>query len=285
MSDTRIHETLPTATNPATAARTDAVHRSKQYYAWVAFFHAINLATLVLLVLQQYGWALAIFFLPAPWYMVQIMKASACGLGPAVTHFRTTHREVWLTIDDGPDPASTPIILAQLEAQGARATFFLIGEKVQRHPELVAEILRRGHTIGNHTQTHPCSWFWIASAKKTAGQIDACAQALRNAGAGSTTLFRPPVGLKNHALHRQLAQRGLDLILWSARGFDAITHNPAKVLKRITADLQPGTIILVHENAATPAMQKDLLPSLLAHLAREDFTCVIPSTETLIRTR
>jgi peptidoglycan/xylan/chitin deacetylase (PgdA/CDA1 family) len=259
------------------------IRRPKRYYAWVVFFHSINLATLALLVLQHYGWALAIFFLPAPWYMIQIMKASARALGPAVTHFSTARREVWLTIDDGPDPASTPKILTQLEVRGARATFFLIGEKIQRHPQLVAEILRRGHTIGNHTQTHPCSWFWIASAKKLAGEIDACTETLRRAGAGNIQLFRPPVGLKNHALHRLLAQRGFDLVLWSARGFDAISHDPAKVISRITAKLRPGTIILVHENATAPTMQKELLPALLSHLASEGFACVIPSTEALLR--
>lgn len=255
------------------------------YYAWVAFFHSINLATLILLLSQHYGWALAIFFLPAPWYMTQIMKASARGLGPAVTRFATPRREVWLTIDDGPDPVSTPKILAQLEASGARATFFLIGKKVQRHPELVAEILRHGHTIGNHTQSHPCSWFWIASAKKTAEEIDTCAQTLRAAGAGNTPLFRPPVGLKNHALHQQLAQRGLDLVLWSARGFDAVTHDPAKVLTRITADLQPGAIILIHEKSSVTADKKELLPALLEHLAHEGYRSVIPPAEALLRER
>jgi len=284
MDQSRTTEPFSTAIPAADLDLARHARRSKTYYVWVAMFHTINLATLVLLGLQHYFWALAIFFLPAPWYMIQIMKASARGLGPAVTRFATQHREVWLTIDDGPDPASTPKILAQLEARGARATFFLIGKKVQRHPELVAEILRHGHTIGNHTHTHPCSWFWIASAKKTAEEIDACAKTLCNAGAVTTTLFRPPVGLKNHALHQQLAQRGLDLVLWSARGFDAVTHDPAKVLARITADLQPGVIILMHEKpSVAAAMQKESLPALLDHLAREGYACIIPPAETLLR--
>jgi peptidoglycan/xylan/chitin deacetylase (PgdA/CDA1 family) len=283
MSHSRTTEPFFTANKLVSVEQARPIRRSKRYYAWVVFFHSINLATLVLLVLQHYGWALSIFFLPAPWYMIQIMKASARGLGPAITRFATQRREVWLTIDDGPDPESTPKILAQLKAHGARATFFLIGNKVQRHPKLVAEILRHGHTIGNHTQSHPCSWFWIASAKKTAEEIDTCAKALRDAGAGTTPLFRPPVGLKNHPLHQQLAQRGLDLVLWSARGFDTVTHDPAKVLARIAADLRPGVIILVHENTSVPALQKELLPALLDHLTREGYNCVIPSTEALLR--
>jgi peptidoglycan/xylan/chitin deacetylase (PgdA/CDA1 family) len=200
-----------------------------------------------------------------------------------VTHFATQHREVWLTIDDGPDPESTPKVLDLLAAYAVRATFFLIGEKVRRHPELVTEILRRGHTIGNHTYTHPVRSFWLVSARKTAVEIDSCAEALRMAGAGSTRLFRSPVGLKNHALHPQLARRGLDLVLWSARGFDTICRDPAKVIARIAVDLEPGAILLIHENVPDPAMRTELFNRLFAQLKRENYTCVVPPSEALIR--
>jgi peptidoglycan/xylan/chitin deacetylase (PgdA/CDA1 family) len=249
----------------------------------VVLFFGANVATLVLLWFEHYFFAIPVFFLPAPWYAFQLLKSSARGLCPVVTHFATSRREVWLTIDDGPDPESTPKVLDLLEAHGARATFFLIGEKVGRHPELVTEILRRGHTIGNHTHTHPCSWFWFASARKTAAEIDACADALRKAGAGNTRLFRSPVGLKNHALHPLLVQRGLDLVLWSARGFDTICRDPAKVIARLTANLQPGIILLVHENLPDPALRTELLTGLFAHLASVSYVCVVPETEALIR--
>jgi peptidoglycan/xylan/chitin deacetylase (PgdA/CDA1 family) len=231
----------------------------------------------------HYFWAIPVFFLPAPWYAFQILKPSARGFGPVVTRFAAKEREVWLTIDDGPDPESTPQVLALLDDHGARATFFLIGEKVRRHPELVAEILRRGNTIGNHTHTHPCSWFWFASARKTAAEIDTCAAALRDAGASGIQYFRSPVGLKNHALHRLLAQRGLDLVLWSARGFDTTCHRPAKVIARISVDLQPGAILLIHENASNAGRQTELFSQLFAHLKNEHYACVIPPSEALIR--
>jgi peptidoglycan/xylan/chitin deacetylase (PgdA/CDA1 family) len=253
------------------------------FYAWVVLFFTAKAATLGLLWFHHYGWAVAVLFLPAPWYAYQILKPSARGLGPVVTHFATQNREVWLTIDDGPDPESTPKVLALLEAHGAHATFFLIGEKVQRHSELVAEILRHGHTIGNHTQTHPLRSFWLASAKRTAKEIDACAETLRAAGATQNGLFRSPVGLKNHALYPLLAQRGLDLVLWSARGYDTICGDPAKVISRIAASLRPGAILLLHENAANPAARTELFAQLFAHLSREGYTCVLPSTKALIR--
>jgi peptidoglycan/xylan/chitin deacetylase (PgdA/CDA1 family) len=265
------------------AGLTKPVRRSIIFYAWVALFFAAKAATLALLWFHHYGWALGVLFLPAPWYAYQILKPSACGLGPVVTHFATQNREVWLTIDDGPDPESTPKVLALLKAHDARATFFLIGDKVQRHPELVAEILRHGHTIGNHTQTHPHRSFWLASAKRTAAEIDACTETLRAAGADHAGLFRSPVGLKNHALYPLLAQRGLDLVLWSARGYDTICRDPAKVISRITKNLRPGAILLLHENAANPPARTELFNQLFAHLSRDGYTCVLPSAKALIR--
>jgi peptidoglycan/xylan/chitin deacetylase (PgdA/CDA1 family) len=283
MSHPRTTEPFSTSSLLAEAEPARPVRRSPVFYVWVAFFFTAKAATLALLWFHHYGWAVAVFFLPAPWYAYQILKPAARGLGPVVTRFATQNREVWLTIDDGPDPESTPKVLALLEAHGARATFFLIGEKAQRHPELVAEILRHGHTIGNHTQTHPHRSFWLASAKRTAAEIDACAETLRAAGVHRTGFFRSPVGLKNHALYPLLAQRGLDLVLWSARGYDTICRDPAKVIARITASLRPGVIILLHENGADPAVRSELFNQLFADLSRKGYTCVLPSAKALIR--
>ncbi len=283
MSRSRTTEPSSTASIPPPPASSQPVRRTLAYRLWLVLFFGANLTALVLLGLQHYLWALAVFFLPMPWYTFQMLNASARGLGPAVTHFKTARREVWLTIDDGPDPESTPKVLDLLDAHGARATFFLIGEKIRRHPELVTEILRRGHTLGNHTQTHPCSWFWLASAKSTGAEIDACADALRVANIESTQWFRSPAGLKNPALQAQLAQRGLDLVLWSARGYDTVWRDPAKVTARIAANLRPGTIILLHENGTNTALQAELFTRLFNHLAHEGYTCVIPPGEALIR--
>jgi peptidoglycan-N-acetylglucosamine deacetylase len=283
MSQSRTTEPFETATLASATEPCKAHPRTVIFRAWLVLFWVANGATLALLLLKHYFLAVPVFFLPAPWYAFQILKPTARGLGPVVTQFKTDRREVWLTLDDGPDPESTPKILELLKAHRARATFFLIGEKVTRHPELVAEILRHGHTLGNHTHTHPHRWFWLASAQKTAAEIDACAEALRAAGAGAIRWFRSPVGLKNHALHAVLAQRGLDLVLWSARGFDTICRDPAKVIARITPNLRPGAILLVHENSADPSRRTELFTLLFAHLAREGYACVIPPTESLVR--
>src|SRR4051812_6759239 len=123
-------------------------------------FFAFKSASIGLLLFHHPLAALTAFVIPDPWFLSQFLIPTTRGLGPVVTRFTTTRREVWLTIDDGPDPATTPKVLALLAAHRARATFFVIGEKVSRHPELVVEILRQGHSIGNHSHRHASPTFW-----------------------------------------------------------------------------------------------------------------------------
>lgn len=206
---------------------------------------------------------------------------AARGLGPAATSFEPAGREVWLTIDDGPDPATTPPMLELLDAHQARATFFLIGAKAARHPELVAEIVRRGHAVGNHTFTHPCFRFWCAPGARTGAEIDAAAVALRPAGAAGLPYFRPPAGLKSLALQPQLAARGLTLVLWNVRSLDTLPFRAGTVVARLARKVGPGAILLLHEGRPRTAHHVAILAGLLAQLRRTGYACVIPTPERL----
>jgi peptidoglycan/xylan/chitin deacetylase (PgdA/CDA1 family) len=159
--------------------------------------------------------------------------------GPVVSRFETGKREVWLTIDDGPTD-DTHALLDLLESRGVRATFFVKGKLATR--ELIAAILTRGHTIGNHTQNHPSATFWCSSRATTAREIDECAAAIP-----PTPLFRAPVGHKNRHLHPLLAERGMKLIGFSARAYDAVVHDPAKIANAIVKHLEPGAIVVLHQ--------------------------------------
>lgn len=159
--------------------------------------------------------------------------------GPVVSRFETGKREVWLTIDDGPTD-DTCAILDLLDSRGVRATFFVKGKLAT--PELIEGILARGHTIGNHTQSHPSATFWCSSRATTAREIDECAAAIP-----PTPLFRAPVGHKNRHLHPLLAERGMKLIGFSARAYDAVVYDPAKIANAIVKHLQPGAIIVLHQ--------------------------------------
>ncbi len=226
--------------------------------------------------------ALVVFFLPDPWVALQFILPGQQAFGPAATSFSTERREVWLTIDDGPDPESTPQVLELLGKHGARATFFLIGANVAKHPELARRIAAEGHTIANHSQTHPSSSFWCASPGRVAAEIDGCVGALLLADAPFERFFRPPVGIRGPFLDPQLAARGMQLVLWNARGFDGISRDPFLSLARIAKAIRPGGILLAHEGGARAKERLAFLGLLLEHLSRQGYSCVLPRREALL---
>jgi peptidoglycan/xylan/chitin deacetylase (PgdA/CDA1 family) len=177
---------------------------------------------------------------------------------------------VVLTFDDGPDPEVTPKVLQQLDHFDAKASFFLIGERAERHPELVAEILRRGHRVENHTYRH--SWAFAFSPPLAMGREIDRAQAILTTLAGRPpTYFRAPAGMRNPFLSFLLSRRGLALASWTRRGFDAVEKDPDRVLERLLRDLQAGDILLLHDGSSARDRQGRVvslvvLPKLLAAL-------------------
>lgn len=202
-------------------------------------------------------------------------------LGPVVTRFRTDSREVWLTIDDGPDPIETPRILDLLESHGARATFFIKGVLANRHPNLVAEICRRGHSIGNHSQTHPSGTFWCLPPRRIAEEIDRATDSITSAAGTPPRWFRAPVGMKNPFVHPILEPRGMRLIGWSCRGWDTVSRSPAASAERILRDVFPGAILLTHEGPGVHGERTGsrILEILLPRLREEGYDLVIPGEQ------
>jgi peptidoglycan/xylan/chitin deacetylase (PgdA/CDA1 family) len=220
------------------------------------------------------GWIF--FFGFDPFVLHALFVPSAQGFFPVVTRFDTARREIWLTIDDGPDPDDTPRILALLEKHRAKATFFLIGERARRHPELVRELLRRGHQAGCHTQTHPAGTFWCASPGRVQREIDDCLETLRGCGV-CPVWFRAPVGIKNFFLGAVLAARGLGCLGWSVRSCDGIDRDPRRVAQRVLRRLRPGDIVLMHEGSGVnPAVRVTALARVLEELTARRFSCVLP---------
>ena len=157
-------------------------------------------------------------------------------------------RGVVLTFDDGPDPTSTPQILDALDAAGAKATFFLIGRKVKKHPSLAKEILDRGHTIGLHSYAHDrLMSFWLAPAWRA--DLERGIRAIESATGIRPNLFRPPIGHTNPQTARVLSELGLRVIGWTISGRDGVRADPTAVTKRIEAGLRDGAIILLHDAA------------------------------------
>jgi peptidoglycan-N-acetylglucosamine deacetylase len=249
---------------------------------WIPFVASFKACAFALAAMHHRTAAIILFFAPDPWVFIQFILPSAQAFGPAATCFATNQREVWLTIDDGPDPASTPRVLELLREHGARATFFVVGSQVGKHPELARMIVEQGHTIGNHTQSHPSACFWRATPRSTASEIDLCTAALLLADAPFERFFRPPVGIRNPFLDPQLSARGMRLVLWNARGLDGLGRHPQAALSRIARRIRPGGILVAHEGGPRAAGRLEFLELLLGHLASEGYACVLPPRSALL---
>ena len=194
-------------------------------------------------------------------------------LGPNLTNLPepcARRGEVALTFDDGPEPGVTPRVLALLDRAGARASFFVIGARARAHPALVREILAAGHSVENHTETHPA--LFAAYGPRAMGREIARAQESIIAAGASPGLFRAPVGLRSPFLDFLLARAGLSYAGWTRRGRDGIDADPARVLSRLTRGLASGDILMLHDgrSAADPAGRPvvlEVLPRLLDCLA------------------
>ena len=211
----------------------------------------------------------------------QIFWPHAQGLVRMPRRFRTSQSEVWLTIDDGPHPEDTPRILALLAAHRARATFFVIGERAERHPEIILAVVAAGHEVAHHTHTHPLGSFWIASPRRVARELDAALEVLRTQGVRPTR-FRPPAGIKNLWLAGALRARQLAAVGWSARGLEVNATGPEAVADRVLRDLAPGAILLLHEGPRLPAsIRVSAIGLVLARLQAAGYRCVVPDAAQL----
>jgi peptidoglycan/xylan/chitin deacetylase (PgdA/CDA1 family) len=199
--------------------------------------------------------------------------------GPQTTDFAAQNNDVWLTIDDGPDPHDTPLLLDALDHWGAKATFFVIGEKVRRHPDLVRAIIARGHNVGNHTLTHPQFSFWRLGPRALAREIDGGNESLREAIGQATPLFRAPSGMRNCFLHPLLRQRGQRLACWTVRGLDGTDTDCDAIVRRILRRVRPGAIILMHESHHGPdgrSIAEQCVPRVLSELTAQGYRFVVP---------
>ena len=218
-----------------------------------------------------------LFFGPDFFVLYHVFAPAAQWVCPSLTCFKPTGNEVWLTIDDGPDGEDTLRILDLLDRHAARATFFVIGERVARWPHLVAEIVRRGHEIAHHTHTHPAGTFWCASRARLARELDHALSVLRVAGA-QPRRFRAPVGIKNVFLASALAERNMECVGWTVRSGDWLAQKPETVEQNVMRRVRPGAIILMHEGSSVPRpVRVEAISLVLESLTSRGFRCVIPA--------
>ena len=229
------------------------------------------------------GAALAVAVQPGlwPWALGSVALdhalITASGLWPRSTWLGSNWRrlpqasaargEVSITIDDGPDPQVTPAVLDLLDAQRARATFFCIATRARAHSALCREIVRRGHSVQNHSQHHSHT-FSLLGPRGVQREVAQAQDTLAQITGEVPHFFRAPAGLRNVFLAPVLHRQGLQLVSWTRRGFDTARSGAAGVLARLTDGLAAGDILLLHDgNAARSRSGRpvvlEVLPALL----------------------
>ena len=219
-------------------------------------------------------WTLGIVFINHLILTIAGLLPRSTLLGPNIVRLppdAEQRGEVAITIDDGPDPEVTPQVLNILDRHGAKATFFCIGKLAAQYPELSREIVRRGHSIENHSLSH--KWYfsllgpWSILREVRGAQI-----LLGDITGQQPRFFRATAGLRNYKLDPVLAHLDLRLCSWTRRGFDTRISDPDLVFNSLVRNLKRGDILLLHDgNSATSPEGKpvilNVLPRLLNRLA------------------
>lgn len=167
---------------------------------------------------------------------------------------------VYLTFDDGPHPTATPFVLDQLAQYNAQATFFCIGKNVAQHPDIYREIIRQGHSIGNHTHNHLNGWYttkarYIDNVQLAEKYID-------------SRLFRPPYGRirRGQANALQNGNTPYSIYMWDVLSADFDTSiSPQQCLANVLEHTEPGSIIVFHDSDKAWERMSYALPKVLEH--------------------
>ena len=252
-----------------------ALHRSPRHpHAWFWLLLASQVGVAVLW--WQFGWRVGLPVMLAShllcWWGILVPQSRL--FSPVLSRLPTQEKRVWLTIDDGPTH-ETSAVLDLLDRHEAKATFFLVADRAVAYPELAREILRRGHGIGNHSRSHPQTWFWALGPRRMGAEIDQAQSTLRDITGQSPRWFRAVVGMANPFVSAPLKRNGLARVAWSARGFDGVRGEPCKAVSRIVGKLHPGTIILLHEGAAH-GNNVAIIEGVLEAMRQQGYGTVLP---------
>jgi peptidoglycan-N-acetylglucosamine deacetylase len=178
---------------------------------------------------------------------------------------------VALTFDDGPHPQATPRVLETLAARDAKATFFLVGEQVERYPALARRIVAEGHEIAVHGYRH--TFLLRRRLRAIRDDLDRAEQAISSAAGAESILYRPPYGVISEPALDLVRERGWRAILWSRWGRDWERRaTPQSIARRATRGLRPGDVLLLHDSDAYSsecswARTAAALPSVLSAVA------------------
>jgi peptidoglycan/xylan/chitin deacetylase (PgdA/CDA1 family) len=199
-------------------------------------------------------------------------------VGRILKHGNRNFPEIALTFDDGPHPESLPTILRVLAREDVKATFFLVGKRINQHPDLAREILQRGHEVGNHSQNH----FRLTDLTdaQIIAEIQGCTQAFNKATGRVFRLLRPPGMRFDDRVLKITQELDYQIVGWTnaAKDFDSMDNRlgqvtPIELADRVTTRVHDGSIILLHDTPLTT----QALELIIARLKGQGFTFVTVS--------
>ena len=197
------------------------------------------------------------FFLP-------FLYSNRLWSGPA------SERKISLTFDDGPVPGITDWVLAELEKRGLKATFFMVGDNVRKHPALAQSVLAAGHQLGNHTYHHLSGW--KTSTQTYLNDVASCDAILADTVGEMPRFFRPPYGWMSPGQAKGLVP-SKKIVMWSllSYDFDPVLSSE-RLIRECTSRTAPGTIVVFHDQQKTKAQLMRVLPHYLDFLVGEGYT-------------
>jgi peptidoglycan-N-acetylglucosamine deacetylase len=183
--------------------------------------------------------------------------------------WRVNDNAVHLTFDDGPHPVATPRVLDILGKHRIHATFFVVGHNVIQYPELVLRIVREGHTIGNHSQSHRRLMFRSPSTQHD--EITRGNSTIENVLNQKPHLFRPPYGYFDFRTLAIARAEGLKVVMWDVDALDFAESSPGHIVRRVTRNVTHGSIVLHHDNDRTATIVQKYLDALIDDLLQRGF--------------
>ena len=180
--------------------------------------------------------------------------------------------KIFLTFDDGPTPEITNWVVDELKKHNAKATFFCIGNNIQKHPDIYQNLIKDGHSVGNHTFDHLNGW--KNNDEKYIENI-LLAENFINA---KPKLFRPPYGKIKPSQATKLRKLGYKIIMWDVLSADFDNEiTPEKCLQNVLSNVKSGSIIVFHDSQKASKNLKHVLPKTLEFLSKNNFICEVIS--------
>ena len=182
-----------------------------------------------------------------------------------IWQIKTNRRELFLTFDDGPDPRITPIVLDLLKKHHAKATFFCIGDRVARYPEVYTRILNEGHAVGNHTHHHINGW--KSTIKEYCIDVDKASKYI------DSNLFRPPYGRMKRGQFDALKKVGMKTVMWTVLSGDYDKRlSSEKIYNRIISGMKAGNIYLFHDSEKAEENMMNVLERFIENAKIQHFS-------------